>query len=156
VITDAEKITRAFEEARKRTNVAMKAITVDSDFSVIQINEPKGLPPALIVPKVTTKARAPPRQTATSVLRPARAPPPRPEAKKRRRPQSMLIVPDVPSFDDEVAGISYSDRFVCAPGVTFRDGTVVKTRPQAVNTTQMTRTQYETYLEEMKKSGEEP
>jgi hypothetical protein len=47
-------------------------------------------------------------------------------------------------FDDAVAGTSDSERFVCVPGVTFSYGTVAKTRPQAINHTQMTRTGYET------------
>jgi hypothetical protein len=155
VLTEAQVITRTFEEARKRTNITMKAVTVDSDFTVIQITEPKGLPPALIVPKVTMKAKAPARPTqVTAVVRVARPGGKTTEQKKRRRPQSMLIQPDVPVFDEEVANISYSERFVCAPGVTFRDGTAVKTRPQVIDSTQMTRVQYDAYLEEMRKSGE--
>jgi hypothetical protein len=154
VLTDAQVITRAFEEARKRTNIAMKAVTVDADFTVIQIAEPKGLPPALIVPKVTTRAKAPARPTQVIAVARVVRPAAKTEPKRRRRPQSTLIQPDVPVFDEEVASISYSDRFVCAPGVTFRDGTAVKTRPQVVNNTQMTRVQYDAYLEEMRRSGE--
>jgi hypothetical protein len=37
--------------------------------------------------------------------------------------------------------VPYSDRFVWAPGMTFRDGTSVKSRAQITNTAQMTRTQ---------------
>jgi hypothetical protein len=149
VISEAERITKAFEEARKRATSAMKAITVDSDFSVIAITEPKGLPPALIVPKVTTRARPPPRPVATVVSsRPRRAIVSRNEPKKRKQ-QQPLLQPDVPAFDEEVAAISYSERFVCAPGVTFNDGITVKSRPQITNTAQMTRVQYEAYLDEM-------
>jgi hypothetical protein len=152
--TEAEKITKAFEEARKRTTAQMKAITVDSDFSVIPIAELKGLPPALIIPKVTAKAKAAPRVNAEA----AGIRQPRPSVikkeVKRRRQQPSLLAPDMPVFDEELASISYSDRFVCAPGVTFKDGSTVKSRPQVVNTTQMTRMQYDAYLEEMKKSGE--
>jgi hypothetical protein len=149
VISEAERITKAFEEARKRTNSAMKAITVDSDFTVIQISEPKGLPPALIVPKVAAKSRPAARPVATvPTARQRRPVASRNEPKKRRQPPPLLQ-PDVPVFDEEVAAISYSDRFVCAPGVTFKDGTTVKNRPQVSNPAQMTRTQYEAYLQEM-------
>jgi hypothetical protein len=156
VVTEAERITQVFDEARKRTNVAMKAVTVDSDFSVIQINEPKGLPPTLIVPKVTVKPKPPPKQQTVTAARPVRTAPVRTPAKRKRKPPSILLAPDMPVFDEELTGISYSDKFVCVPGVTFRDGQVVKTRPPLVNNTQMTRSQYESYLEEMKRSGEEP
>jgi hypothetical protein len=157
-LSEAEIITRAFEEARKKTNMSMKALTVDSDFTVIPIAELKGLPPALIIPAVSTKTKAAAAPKSTSVLsaipKVARPTPGRKEV-KRKRPSSILLQPDLPVFDEEVANISYSDRFVCAPGVTFKDGQTVKSRPQAVNTSQMTRVQYESYLEEMKRSGED-
>lgn len=154
VATEAERITKAFEEARKRTNVAMKAITVDSDFTVIQITEPKGLPPALIVPKVSTRTRAiAPRASAAAVAaRPVRAVVQKKDQKRRKA--APLLPPDAPAFDEEVAAISYSDRFVCAPGVTFKDGTTVKSRPPVANTAQMTRTQYDAYLQEMMRTGD--
>jgi hypothetical protein len=66
------------------------------------------------------------------------------------------VAPDAPVYDEEVANISYSDRFICEPGVTFKDGSVVKSRPPIVNPAQMTKDQYAAYLEEIKKSGEEP
>jgi hypothetical protein len=154
VLTEADRITKAFEEARKRTNVAMKAITVDSDFTVIAIAEPKGLPPALIVPRVAARSRAPAARpsAASAAARPLRPSAAKTDA-KRRRP-APLLPPDAPVFDEEVAAISYSDRFVCAPGVTFKDGATVKSRPQAANTAQMTRAQYEAYLQEMMRNGE--
>jgi hypothetical protein len=152
VITEGERITKAFEEARKRTNVPMKAITVDSDFTVIQIAEPKGLPPALIVPKVVTRSRPPQRPSAAIAARPIGPPTAKKDTKRRKVPP--LLQPDVPAFDEEVAAISYSDRFVCAPGVTFKDGATVKSRPPVVNTTQMTRAQYDAYLQEMMRNGE--
>jgi hypothetical protein len=72
----------------------------------------------------------------------------------KRRKAAPLLPPDAPVFDEEVAAISYSDRFVCAPGVTFKDGAAVKSRPPVANTTQMTRAQYEAYLQEMMRNGE--
>ena len=152
-VSEAVAITRAFEEAKKKTAVSMKAVTVDSDFTVIQISEPKGLPPALIVPKVTTKRATRSDQQATSVQRaaPRTIVRPKPQAQQKKRQMPKLIEPDVPIFDEEIAEISYSDKFVPAPGVTFKDGSTVKSRAQQANPNQMTRAQYEAYLEEMKK-----
>jgi hypothetical protein len=155
VITEAQIITKAFEEARKKANVIMKAVTVDSDFTVIQINELKGLPPALIIPTISTKGKAPAKTTTNVVAVPrVTRPVTRTEAKKKR-PRTSLLQPDVPKYDEEVANISYADKFICAPGVTFKDGTVVKSRPPIVDNAQMTKSQYAVYLEEMKRSGEE-
>lgn len=158
-LTEAQIITKTFDEARKKTNVIMKAVTVDSDFTVIQINEPKGLPPALIIPKVSTKGKqGQPKernvvQTMPRIKKPVLTR--NDQRQKRRRPQTRLVEPDVPVFDEEVADISYSDRFVCAPGVTFKDGSMIKSRPQVVNSAQLTRAQYEAYLEEMKRNNSE-
>jgi hypothetical protein len=153
VISEAQRITKAFEEARKRTNSAMKAITVDSDFTVIQISEPKSLPPALIVPKLVTKSRPAPKPVATVPAGKPRRPVQIRNEPRKRKQAPVLLEPDLPVFDEEVAAISYSDRFVCAPGVTFKDGTTVKSRPQVINAAQMTRAQYEGYLEEMMRAG---
>jgi hypothetical protein len=159
VITEAQIITKAFEEARKKTNSSMKAVTVDSDFAVIQINEPKGLPPALIIPSVSTKSKAPPVKVSAGASIPVVPRVTRPTVSrsqpKKRRPQTVLVQPDLPKFDEEVANISYADKFVCAPGVTFKDGSTLKSRPPLVNNSQMTKAQYAVYLEEMKRSGEE-
>ncbi|OHS97875.1 hypothetical protein TRFO_35839 [Tritrichomonas foetus] len=156
-LTEAQIITNAFEEAKKKTSITMKAVTVDSDFSVIQIQEPKGLPPALIVPKVTTKKpNTKPTKGTVNIPRITRpVVQQRDSRQKKKRVQVKFIEPDVPVFDDEVAEISFSDRFVCAPGVTLKDGSIVKTRPPIVNNEQMTRSQYEQYLEDLKKGGDE-
>lgn len=150
-VSEAVAITRAFEEAKKKTAVSMKAVTVDSDFSVIQITEPKGLPPALIVPKVTTKRAQHVEQPQTAGRQQARAVIRKPQPQQKRRVVPKLVEPDTPIFDEEIAEVSYSDKFICAPGVTFKDGTVVKSRAQQANPNQMTRAQYEAYLEEMKR-----
>ena len=150
-VSEAVAITKAFEEAKKKTAVSMKAVTVDSDFTVIQINEPKGLPPALIVPKVTTKRSAKVEQQQVVQRTVARPRITRPQTTTKKRSLPKLIEPDQPIFDEEIAEISYSDKFVPAPGVTFKDGSTVKSRAQQANPNQMTRAQYEAYLEEMKK-----
>jgi hypothetical protein len=72
-------------------------------------------------------------------------------AKTNRRLPSILLAPDMPDFDEEVTGISHSDRFVCVPVVTFSDGEVVKTRRAAADNTQRTTSLYESYLEGMKR-----
>ncbi|OHT04083.1 hypothetical protein TRFO_28442 [Tritrichomonas foetus] len=155
-LTEAQIITRKFDEAKKKTNTMMKSVTVDSDFSVIQITEPKNLPPSLIVPKVTTKKPSNKQQKVASTTMPRIMKPvaQKNDLKRKRRTQSRLIEQDQPIFDEEIAEVSYSDRFVCAPGVTFKDGSTVKSRPQQSNTTQLTRAQYNQYLEEMKRGSD--
>ena len=71
--------------------------------------------------------------------------------KKKRKILPKLLEPDVPVFDNEINEVSYSDKFVCAPGVTFKDGNVVKTRPPVSNAGQMTRVQYEDYLADLQR-----
>jgi hypothetical protein len=66
---------------------------------------------------VTAKAKAPLKQTVASVVRSTRTAPNPAEAEKT--PQSTLLTPEAPLFDDAVAGISDSECFVCVPGVTF-------------------------------------
>jgi hypothetical protein len=106
----SERVTRAFDEVRKRTNVAMGKVTVDSDFSVIQINDPKGLPPAPIVPKVTGTSKPP------------------------RKPLSILLDPETPVFDEDITNFLLGP-IRLRPGVTFRDRQVLKTRPPIVTET---------------------
>lgn len=150
--TEADTILRTFEEARKKSNMTMKAVTVDA-FTIIQITEPHGLPPSLIVPKVATKKIVKPEKPTTAITRA-----PRPSMKKveqpKRKIQPKLIENDVPKFDNELAELTYADKFICSPGVTFRDGNAVKTRPPQNNVNQLTRAQYDLYLEDMKKSTE--
>ena len=134
----------------------MKAVTVDSDFTVIQINEPHGLPPALIVPKVTTKRASHVGDNNSSVSRQPKPSLVKPVPPPKKRQVQKLIETDTPIFDDEISEISYSDKFVCAPGVTFKDGSTVKSRAQQSNPNQMTRAQYEQYLEEMKRGDDLP
>ncbi|OHT06213.1 hypothetical protein TRFO_25843 [Tritrichomonas foetus] len=159
-LTEAQIITRKFEEAKKKMNVTSKSVTVDSDFNVIQINEPKGLPPAIIVPKISTstKRSSSSGNNQAKVLRMnniiTKPVVQRDQSKKKRKVQLKFLEQDYPLFDDEVADISYSDRFVCAPGVTLKDGSIVKSRPQIINSSQLTRSQYETYLENMKRGAE--
>ena len=150
-VSEAVAITRAFEEAKKKTAVSMKAVTVDSDFSVIQITEPKGLPPALIIPKVQTKKSTKVEQPSTITRVAPRSYMTRQNNQPKKKTLPKLVEPDTPIFDEEIAEVSYSDKFVPAPGVTFKDGNTVKSRAQQANPNQMTRAQYEAYLEEMKK-----
>lgn len=155
-LTEAQVIMRTFEEAKKKTSATMKAVTVDSDFSVIQISEPKGLPPALIVPKVGTKKSGMGRDASAMKLNPIhnRNPVVRKAEVRKKKQLPKLLEPDTPIFDDVLNDISYSDKFICAPGVTFKDGNVVKSRPPLSNSAQMTRQQYEEYLAEMKRMSD--
>jgi hypothetical protein len=157
-LTEGQIITKAFDEARKKTRMAMKTLTVDSDFSVIQIQEPKDLPPPLIVPKVSAKAKSVVaiRTTATlSVIPKApRGSLSKVDGKLKKKPLAALLQPDLPVFDEAIATISHTDRFVCGAGVTFRDGPIVRSRPPPTNNAQMSRDQYDAYLAEMQRDGE--
>lgn len=151
-ISVADELRKTFEEQKKKTAQSLKSCTVDADFSIIQIVEPHNLPPSLIVPKVTTK-KALKSEPSTTQIRAVRPPAPTKQAAPRRKPLPKLVEPDTPIFDEEMHEINYGDKFVCAPGVTFKDGNVVKSRPQQSNPNQMTKAQYEHYLEEMKKNS---
>ncbi|KAK8881918.1 hypothetical protein M9Y10_044556 [Tritrichomonas musculus] len=189
--TPADTILKTFEDIRKKSNVSTKSVTVDSDFSVIQITEPHGLPPSLIVPRIQTKkisnkdesgdgksdtisGRPGPRTARlrntikktnnstrsvvgstgiTSTYGRATATIKKPEAKKRLPPK--IIETDQPKFDTELSEVTFADRIALSPGVTFREGNVVKTRPPLTDENQMTRSQYEQYLEEMMRDTEQ-
>jgi hypothetical protein len=144
---------KTFEEIRKRSTTTTKAVTVDADFQVIPIQEPKGLPPSLIVPRVAAKKAVKDEKPAAASVRTARPAIRRPEAAKRKPPAKVLEV-DAPKFDTEMAEVTFADKIICAPGVTFRDGNAVKSRPPLTNANQLTRAQYEEYLAEMKRMAE--
>lgn len=153
--TEAETLLRTFEDVRKRSNVTTKSVTVDADFNVIQIQEPKGLPPSLIVPRISAKKVVKTEKKAQTMT--GRAPRPairKPEPARRKPAPQKLIEPDVPRFDKDIAEVTFTDKIVCAPGVTFRDGNAVKSRPPLTNANQLTRAQYEQYLEEMKRTAD--
>jgi hypothetical protein len=60
----------------------------------------------------------------------------------------------LPIFDEEVSYISITDRFICSPGIIFKDGNISKSRPPQVNPNQLTKAQYEIYFEDMKSASE--
>jgi hypothetical protein len=151
--TEGETILRTFDEIRKKSTVSTKAVTVDADFNVIQIQEPKGLPPSLIIPRIAAKKVVKQDKTTSLSGRAPRPPIKKPEAPKRKV-QPKLIETDAPRFDTAIAEVTFADKIVCAPGVTFRDGNAVKTRPPVTNANQLTRAQYEEYLQEMKRLAE--
>jgi hypothetical protein len=149
--TEAEVILKAFEDARKKANITTKSVTVDADFNIIQIQEPHGLPPSLIVPRIAAKKIIKPERQSPASARTTRGINKKPET-TRRKPQGRLVELDVPKFDTEVADMSFTDKVICSPGVTFRDGNSVRSRPPQTNANQLTRAQYEEYLEEMKRT----
>lgn len=152
--TEAETIMKTFEEVRKRSTTTTKAVTVDAEFNVIQIQEPHGLPPSLIVPRITTKKAAKTEKPQPMINRAPRPSIKKPDTSNKKRPTPRLIDADVPKFDNEIAEVTFADKIVCAPGVTFRDGNAVKSRPPQNNANQLTRMQYEEYLEEMKRTAD--
>ena len=148
-LTEAQIITKAFEEAKKKTKSPMKAVTVDSSFAVIPINEPKSLPPTIIVPKVSITKPAKPAPAPQGKRHAAQQ---REKASRRRTAPARLLEQDSPVFDEDAADAPIDDRLVCAPGVTFKDGSVVKSRAQQTSSLQFTRAQFDQYLEEMKRN----
>ncbi|KAH0785544.1 hypothetical protein GPJ56_010565 [Histomonas meleagridis] len=148
-LTEAQIITKAFEEAKKKTKSPMKSITVDSNFSVIQINEPKTLPPTIIVPKVSITKPVKPTQAIHANRHSTQQ---REKPMKRRKSQTKLLEQDNPVFDEEITDIPFDHKFVCSPGVTLKDGNFVKSKAPQANNLQLTRAQFEQYLDEMKKN----
>jgi hypothetical protein len=154
VTTEAETILKTFEEIRKRSTVSTKAVTIDAEFNMIQIQEPHGLPPSLIVPKISMKKVAGKvEKPLVSTARPVRPPIKKPDAPKKKA-MGRLIEIDAPKFDTEIVDVTFADKIICAPGVTFRDGNAVKSRPPQNSANQLTRAQYEVYLEEMKRTAD--
>jgi hypothetical protein len=152
--SEGEVLLKTFEEIRKKSTVSTKAVTVDAEFNVIQIQEPHGLPSSLIVPKITMKKPGKVEGQAAATTRAPRPPIKKPEPTGRRRPPGRFIELDTPKFDTEIAEVTFADKIICAPGVTFRDGGSVKSRPPLHNANQLTRAQYEVYLEEMKRAAD--
>jgi hypothetical protein len=153
--TEAEIILKTFEEARKKTSMVNKSVTVDADFNIIQIQPPHGLPPSLIVPKIAAKKIVKPCRANSASNRGSRVPSqPKKQDSPKRKVQTRHLEPDVPKFDEELADLSCADKIVCSPGVTFRDGNWVRTRPRLSSASQLTREKYEEYLDEMKRGSE--
>lgn len=179
--TTADTILRTFEDVRKKANISTKNVTVDSDFTVIQITEPHGLPPSLIVPRIQTKklnndsnnddgrtnnrsarfkggntknSTSSARGTKASQMIRTTATIKKPEAPKKR-PPPKIIETDQPKFDTEISDFNFTDRISLNPGVTFKEGNLVKSRPPQNNTNQLTRSQYEEYYQEMVRSYEQ-
>jgi hypothetical protein len=153
--TEAEVILKAFDEAKKKASVANKSVTVDADFNVIPIQPPHGLPPSLIVPKIAAKKIVKPGRPASETTRGGRI---GLDNKKsdpvKRKVQTRFLEVDVPKFDDDIGDLSCGDKIVCSPGVTFRDGNWVRSRPRLTSANQLTREKYEEYINEMKRGSD--
>ena len=147
--SEAELILRSFDEARKKINGTQKNITVDENFQVIQIQEPKGLPPSLIVPRISTRK---PEISSARPVKTIRTPHPvikKPQTNNTKK-KVRFFEADEPIIDKSLVDLSLTDKFICAPGVTIKEGGLTRTRPLLSQPNQMTREQYETYLKEMK------
>ena len=140
---ETNAIVKIFDDAKKQVQTANKNVTVDAELNVIPIQEPKALSPSLIVPRVTLK-RAPTKPDASP---PARRPKPTVQRKSKKPSPSRTLLPgleeDTPIFDEEVVDVSVTDKFICMPGVTLRDGSIVKSKPNPQKASGLTKSQYE-------------
>ena len=139
-------IIKMFDEAKKQQlQSGTKNVTVDAELHVIPIQEPKALNPSLIVPRVTMKKAA--KQDVSPAPRRVK-PKNHVTPTRRKKASSKTILPglleeDKPIFDEEVAQASVSDKFVCMPGVTLREGGIVKSSPSPQKVGGLTKSQYE-------------
>jgi hypothetical protein len=144
-------------DRRRQTSNPNAKVTLDTDLTVISVAEPKSFGPALVVPKIT--AKNPARTDSVQLLprRVARKPPEKAiaAARKRRAQLSRLVEPDVPAFDEMASDITIGERVLCAPGVTLREGTLVKSKPRDRNPGLMTMSQYEEYIKQLKGETED-
>lgn len=141
---------KIFENTKRS---AGKNITIDSDFNVIEIVEHKNFATSLIIPKVTAK-KFQKDESSTKTLKPKRRIPiQRREVKLQKKPLPKLLQVDNPSFDEDQQIASVSEKIVCTPGVTFKEGNYVKSKPVHSNPNELTRSQYQEYLEEFKKNS---
>lgn len=150
--TDAFLLTKLFEDTRRQAVSGLKNVTLDTDMNVIAIQEPKiSLGASLIVPRVTTK------RVVKSELAPTA---PRIKAKvavkekpnaRRSKALPSLVEAESPKFDEDAVEVNMTDKFVCMPGVTFRDGSSVKSKPMPVREGAITRIQYEQYRRDLER-----
>lgn len=141
---------RILADTKKLTG---KNVTIDSDFNVIEIAEHKNFATSLIIPKVTTK-RLQKDEPPTKPLKPKRRIPiQKRESKLQKKPLPKLLQIDNPSFDEDQHATSVAEKIVCSPGVTYKEGNYIKSKPIHANPNELTRSQYQEYLEELKKNS---
>ena len=143
-----------YESFKKQMMNAGKNFTVDSEMNVIPINDPKIASNLLIVPRVTAKKANKPVDMAQTQQKKARSniQLSRP-LRKRHNPTSKLIPTDQPIFDNDIPDVS-ADHFIIKPGVTIKDGTMVKSAPLSFQTNKYTRNQYNEYVQQIKENSE--
>jgi hypothetical protein len=145
-VIEEPAISKLFEEKRNQMVRATKNVTIDMDLNIIPVQELKGLGPALIVPKVTGgKGRKVSEPAAQPGRRPPKAVPEKPKAVPKKKAALAYLEPDLPIFEENPGEASVAERIVCVPGVTLRDGALVKTRSRRVNPDAITFAQYEEY-----------
>lgn len=147
----ASAIQRLFDETKKSTS---KNITMDADLNIIEIAERKGMASSLIVPKVATKRF--PKIDNTSKTPAKRMTYQRRDTKsQKKKPLPKLLQPDLPTFDETATTEPIADRVICAPGVTFKEGSMVKTMPYVLKPNEISRAQYQAYIDDFTRNSEE-
>ncbi|OHT08348.1 hypothetical protein TRFO_04988 [Tritrichomonas foetus] len=154
-------IQKIFEETKKNTN---KNITIDSDFNIIEVAENKILASSLIVPKVATK-KSPkidsvvkkPLNKGKGISTYSKVRSSLGVSKKttKKRTLPKLIEADSPIFDDETTQGDITDVFECAPGVTLKDGSFVKSKSKPLKPNEFTRAQYNDYITQIQNSTDD-
>ena len=72
-------------------------------------------------------------------------------ATHKRKALPSLVDAEAPKFDEDTVEMNMTERFVCMPGVTFRDGSSVKSKPMHVREGAITRMQYEQYRRDLER-----
>ncbi|KAK8881567.1 hypothetical protein M9Y10_004311 [Tritrichomonas musculus] len=141
---------RIFEETKKSNG---KNITMDSDFNIIEITEHKSFTSSLIVPKVTTK-RLQKDEPVSKITKPKiRIPIQKRDTKIRKKPLPKLLQVDTPIFDEDQQTAPVVENFNCSPGVTFKEGNLIKSKPASFISNEFTRAQYQEYLKELQSTS---
>jgi len=145
--TPAQALTKSIDATRKQQSSMAKNITVDSEFNVIPIVEPKSLN-GLIVPKVATKklrnddSSQPSRRKGYQISKQ--------KATKSRKANVALISSDAPTFDEDAPEFT-TDKVIPSNGVTIKEGSYIKSKPKIDKEEKMTKQQYEAYIHELQK-----
>jgi hypothetical protein len=156
ITADLSLVNRLFDEKKKQSTFAGKDITVDRDFNVILIQGQKPAGPAVIVPKIATRKPGKPPETVVPPRRAIRRAVDK-DRVSRVQTQTLpkLVQPDVPVFDELVPEIRTADSVICAPGVTYKEGSVVKSKYRPSQAGTFTRAQYEEYVKDLEKKANE-
>jgi hypothetical protein len=123
------------------------------DLNIIQIQEPRIFGGALIVPKVGgQRSRKPSEIVGQPPKRAGRIVTEKVKAVARKKLRQGFVEPDLPIFEELNEGVVI-ERVVCAPGVTLRNGSIMKSKPRQQKSGMITLAQYEDYRKKLEAEG---